>query len=77
MDILMSIFYIIPVSYDGRNSMNILSAKFIECISRGLTTYVTNRRNTFSDENQFCVIYLSLLTSQRHHIRYVKVALVC
>lgn len=33
--------------------MTIMFAKFIECISRGLTTYVTYRRNTFSDENQF------------------------
>lgn len=47
--------------------MNIMFADFMESISRGLTTYVTNRRNTFSDENQF-LCYLSLLTPQIHQV---------
>lgn len=48
--------------------MNIMFANFIECISRGLATYATYPRNTFSDETNFCVIYLSLLTSQRYQV---------
>lgn len=64
----MLIFYVIPVSYNGRNSMNITFVKFIECISRGLTAYVTNRRHTFSDENQFlCYLFEFINFSKTSH----------